>query len=425
MLAIDCHQLIRFGILLIATVEVLGLGTSRVQAAEAEANSQVSLAAWSERLAQWDAAHDLEWRRLLFYRSRWLRSASSVVDDPRFFLSESGQINPATEMRATLRAFFESTEAVGDESAYCRFPARVAFLNRRYPDLASAFPIPVQKCPKWDEFRNGLPAKRISLVFSSYFPNNAGSLFGHTLLRFHLQATGKERPEQALLDIGVNYAANVDTGNPLLYMFRGLTGGFQGSFSVMPYYMKIQEYNNAESRDLWEYELDLDTAEVQQILASLWEIGKINLRYWYLDENCALLILQLLETARTDVYLTDSLHAWVIPSDAARRVSQYGPTGFVKAVRFRPSNLLKYESRFNALSAGEATVLSQLIGISEGSNLEPTIQESLQRGEIAELSSQARVLDAAIEWVDFQTKAAGSEPGEKHLKLRNALLAKR
>jgi hypothetical protein len=88
--------------------------------------------------------------------------------------------------------------------------------------------------------------------------NNPASMFGHTFLRVD---KNREGPEQTLLNYGVNYAANVDTKNvnALAYAFEGLFGFFRGTFTLFPYYAKVQEYSNWESRDLWEYELDFTT----------------------------------------------------------------------------------------------------------------------------------------------------------------------
>lgn len=73
----------------------------------------------------------------------------------------------------------------------------------------------------------------------------------------------------ALLDYGLNHAAHPTTLNPILYPIMGLSGMFPGMISMMPYYVKVQEYNNAESRDLWEYDLNLTPAEISMMLASV------------------------------------------------------------------------------------------------------------------------------------------------------------
>jgi hypothetical protein len=42
-----------------------------------------------------------------------------------------------------------------------------------------------------------------------------------------------------------------------------LTGQYPGEYSIMPYYRKVKEYGDFESRDLWEYELNLTPEETR------------------------------------------------------------------------------------------------------------------------------------------------------------------
>ncbi len=42
---------------------------------------------------------------------------------------------------------------------------------------------------------------------------------------------------------------------------KDLQGNIRGEYSLMPYYRKVKEYGDLESRDLWEYELALNEQE--------------------------------------------------------------------------------------------------------------------------------------------------------------------
>ena len=203
------------------------------------------------------AAHRLQlasspaWRRLLLYVPRWGGGEDSVVSSPAFFFAPAGARDPSAELDATLAAFLAPVGAgADDQHALCRFPARRAYLTAALPELAAA--LPTRHCQAFARWRADHEVRAVSLVFAGYFPNNPASLFGHTFLRLHRRPMLPGEPEPpALLDFAVNYAANPTTGNPLAYSLLGLTGGFHGVLSLMPYYVKIQEYNNSESRDLW------------------------------------------------------------------------------------------------------------------------------------------------------------------------------
>src|SRR5205085_2119317 len=90
-----------------------------------------------------------------------------------------------------------------------------------------------------------------------------------------------------LLDYGVDYSATADTSNPVLYAFKGIFGFFPGTFHIFPYYYKVREYNDYESRDLWEYDLSLTPQQVTMLVAHLYELGATYFDYYYIDENCS------------------------------------------------------------------------------------------------------------------------------------------
>jgi len=76
---------------------------------------------------------------------------------------------------------------------------------------------------------------------------------------------------------------------------------------IAPYYSKVNEYLFGESRDLWEYALDLEPSQVEWLVEHLWELvvnGSFD--YFYLDENCSFHLLSLLEIAQPQWHLTRS-----------------------------------------------------------------------------------------------------------------------
>ena len=70
-----------------------------------------------------------------------------------------------------------------------------------------------------------------------------------------------------LLAYSVNFAANADPeDNELVFSYKGLTGGYPGVVSVLPYFAKTNEYSHMEARDIWEYRLNLSQEEVDQFV---------------------------------------------------------------------------------------------------------------------------------------------------------------
>jgi hypothetical protein len=124
-------------------------------------------------------------------------------------------------------------------------------------------------------------------------------MYGHSLLRL----TRRTGEGNRLIDYIVNFAAEEHTKNGLVYAWKGLFGGFAGHFYVMPYYMKIQEYSNIESRDLWEYELALGEMQAERLVAHTWETRSTHFNYYFATENCSYFLLKLLEVADPELRL--------------------------------------------------------------------------------------------------------------------------
>src|SRR6185437_13142011 len=195
-----------------------------------------------------------------------------------------------------------------------------------------------------------------TLVFASYFLNNPASMFGHTLMRIDSRRTGSGNN---LMNYGVNYAAATDTENSFLYALKGLTGAFQGRFAIFPYYTKVQEYNNWESRDLWEYELKFTPDQLNMMLLHLWELGGTYFDYYYFQENCSYHVLALLEIANPDLRLKDSFFFSVIPTDTVKLVM--AQEGLVKNIVYRPAVLSQMNDKRLKMIKREKTILEKLV----------------------------------------------------------------
>src|SRR5947209_7670564 len=236
-------------------------------------------------------AQEREWLRLGHWRRGLLRGWESEADGPALFLSPAGKTDPAAELEATLTGFFSPMDSapagkLADatlEHPQCRFPARFAWLAAAIPiDLAR---LPPRDCPRFDAFWKKVSARSAALVFSSYYLSSPASAFGHTFLRLgkEQRATTGERLD--LIDQAVDFAALPDTSNAILYAFEGLFGFFKGEFTARPYFYKVREYADFESRDLWEYELSLDQRQLGMLVSHIWELGQTWFDYYYATEN--------------------------------------------------------------------------------------------------------------------------------------------
>ena len=356
---------------------------------------------------------DPGWIRL----GHWRRTAGggwkSEADGPAFFRALFGKANPQAELDATLRGFFDD-RPVADElsDAQCRFPARFAFLAGRLGiDLAR---LPPRHCPRFEAFLDRVRPGSVTFVFSSYYLNNPASAFGHTFLRLDKASEAREGKASELLDYGVDYAATVTTENALLYAFQGLFGLFHGNWNHMAYYYKVRQYADAESRDLWEYDLALTAGEVAMLTAHLWELGGTWFDYWYLDENCSYHVLGALEAAAPRLTLVEHVGRFVVlPSDTVKAL--FANPGLVRAVHYRPSIRTQFEARAARLSQEGRDAVA-----------------ALDRDPAAPLpasfppEAKAAVLDAAVDHLDLRFErelVVGNAPGAA--RARQVLLERR
>lgn len=289
----------------------------------------------------------------------------SQISDPKYFLSQKNNDDLA-ELQATVRGFFKPaneyeklidapTEALKkivpkildhSEHPMCRFPARFKFLRDNLMVRENFWnQLPKVNCVYQNIFFEAIQAHSVSFVFSSYYADSPGSAFGHTFFRINKKREMNTFERQELLDYGIGYAANITIDNPIMYTFLGLTGGFTGSWVNVPYYFKVREYNDFESRDLWSYDLNLTQDEVYLLTAHLWEVGAHHYTYYFFTQNCAYHMLTVLEAAAPRLQLSDKVpFLYVIPSDTIKVISE--SEGLVKSISYRPSIRQVFNKRF-------------------------------------------------------------------------------
>lgn len=339
------------------------------------------------------------WHALLHYQRHPLtRQLRSLADDPGFFLAQQGRTDPQAELDATIAAFFDAEPRHAlDQTAACRFIARERWLRQELGAAPGLWP--QARCERFAQWRAGLRADRVSLIFPSAYLNSPASMYGHTFLRLDgPQGDGASSP---MLSYAINYAANGDQNEGLAFAFKGLVGLYPGQFTNAPYYLRIREYNDLENRDIWEYELNLDPGEIERLLAHTWELGPTRFDYFFFDENCSYHLLALLDAARPGWNLVGDFTWWAIPVDTIRAVMR--TPGMLKAVRYRPANSTELRERAHRLGPENARLARD---IADGTQ---TV-EALQAANLTP-AQQALALETAERLVAYDAVREGwSEP---------------
>jgi hypothetical protein len=281
-----------------------------------------------------------KWLKLLHYAPAD-KLGRSRADGKMFFIHPKGKKHADLELEATLLALKENKKSFGrfGLKARCAFPARFLFL-RDFEELKGE---ELGSCPEFDNWKKEVNPESMSLIFSTAYPNNPASMFGHTFFRFN-----KKNKKNDLLDYGVSYEAVVDPKDPgVIYAYKGVFGGYPGLYDLTLYYQKVNEYVHGESRDLIEYELSLSQEKIDYLLAHIWEIyNTTHFDYYFTKENCSFHLAEALNVVLEES-LYDPYRWYYLPADLVEAVHRQ--KGLVKKVSFRPSLKKRWLQIWNKL----------------------------------------------------------------------------
>lgn len=329
-----------------------------------------------------------------------------------FFNAPEGKTDPKAELVATLKNFFKDPNSLQpkEEHPQCNFPARFKWLKQELTIDPNR--IPQVECIRLDSWLDQLDPESVTLIFSSFYMNNPASMFGHTFLRID---TKSKSDRQTLSNYGVNYAATADSKGMLLYAIKGIFGFFKGTFTVFPYYLKVQEYSNWESRDLWEYELNFTPDQIDTLMLHLWELGGTYFDYYYFQENCSYHMLTVLEAANPDLELSDNFFFSVQPADTIKVLAEQ--EGLISKITYRPAILSRMKHKTEQMTDKEKEVLYSLVENAEALKNDPYQQLSTPE--------KALVLDAYLDYLEYEGLGKDDFDPQKPLRIPHAILLER
>lgn len=293
-------------------------------------------------------AADPQWHALVHYIPDELDGGyHSLAVTRNFFNAPDGRYNPQAELDATLRAFFsDQKETATKQNPQCAFIARYRWLDSRLHFDPKR--LPVHQCRRFEQWYRAIDPAQVTLIFPAAYMNNPSSMFGHTLLR--IDRPGQDEHDR-LISYSINFAAQTKETNGVIFAYKGLTGGYIGSFSILPYYQKVQEYSDMDNRDIWEYQLNLKPPEIRRLLEHAWELGPVGFDYYFFTQNCSYQLLTLLDVARPGMNLAAQFPDWAIPSDTIKAI--LAQKGMLKKVVYRPSAYTKLAHRLGQMSTEE------------------------------------------------------------------------
>jgi Domain of unknown function (DUF4105) len=325
--------------------------------AEAEASAEInSLVKQSETLR---LAQHPYWLALMHYKPSTPGEniqRHSEVTSTEFFLSADGRTNSPAELTATIAALFKPVNVNSNDHAQCRFVARYQWLRKVLN--WDGITLPLAECKNFNAWQKNGRVESISLIFATGYLSNPASFYGHILLKFNAD---RKIAKSNILDESINFGAIVpENENGLVYVVKGLFGGYDASFSSARFYQQNHMYAENELRDMWEYELALSANEVNQIVQHSWELLSTKFTYYFLDKNCAYSMAELLELVIDQPLLPKT--PWSIPINVFNRMESLTRNGapLVRNARLIPSRLNSYHAKYAGLNAKQRTLVKSL-----------------------------------------------------------------
>jgi len=353
------------------------------------------------------------WLKLLHFDSH---QSVSKVTSKDFFLAPDGRHDAKAELQATLD-ILTHTKQEERLPTMCAFPARFSWLGK---ELHINTESDLKHCTRLQRWIGN--NDEISLILVSGYLGNPASTFGHALLKLH---HSKDLRRDALLDTAINYGAvTPEHESPLVYVYKGIFGGYSATFLDKYYYTQDLVYSKLESRDMWEYTLNLSPEKTQLLMYHIWELLGKNLDYYFLDDNCAFQLMLLLELVVEEPIVADDM-AWYVPVEGFQRLEdidkariQKGKPKLLKAITFLPSGQRRLNHQLMQLNHSEMQVMQGLMQLDEKTNVSQSIQ-GLPK------VSQQNVLDALLTFYNYELIKSGLKPSKtlKSLK-QQALIAR-
>lgn len=304
-----------------------------------------------------EAARHPVWLGLVRWVPAKLPGGDGHVDvtTETFYLSGRKDFDPAAELAATVAALKAQAGEDPEAHALCRFPARARFVKAMLGEALPEEP----GCARLNAWRRNGAVSSVSVVLASGHLSNPGSFYGHLLLKLN---AGEETLSSELLDTAVNYGAVFgENQNPILYVAKGVGGGYTSLFTHLEYFHHNHNYAETQLRDIWEYRLSLSPERTAFLVDHIWEMIGVGNRYYFAIQNCAYRIAEIVNVV-VDEPLLPATKFWSTPVDVFRRLSTVEQDGrpLVRRIERLPSRQNRFRERYLALSPDDRALARNL-----------------------------------------------------------------
>jgi len=296
-------------------------------------------------------SNDKMWQKLLHIKNK----KSEIISND-FFISKEKNHLYKKELIETINAYTSNNLKKDNTHPLCKYPARYHWLSKKLDFINYEVPNYCTHLKKWSVYKN---TQSISLMLVSGYLGNPASTFGHSFIKLNSK---EAQNTNNLFDLSLNFGALVPDNEAIVkYIFKGIFGGYEAGFSDKYFYTQDLIYSHNEFRDIWDYELNLNTFEKQLIVFHLWEIVGKKFKYYFLDKNCAYRVSEIIELIKEEPIIQNAKY-WYAPVETFHKLEEINKkTPILKKVKYIPSSQKVIYTKYSMLEKIEKEFIIKAI----------------------------------------------------------------
>lgn len=259
---------------------------------------------WSSRVG-WKALAGWEGHTPLLVYS-WAYSRRAGMQSPALDLATF-----AEELLVPAESLHEDA-VPKDDRLRCREPSKARFLDERLSALDPSWKPGPPDCPAYEAWADVEHLPKFELVFATPSSSSAQALFGHLLLRLVREDDEGDLGAMQVMQLAALVSPLEPTSS---YIWRGLSGGFRGVFSLTTLADVQQEALGLEQRSLRRFALELSVEQRRRLLERVWELERVGyIDYRFFKANCATMLRFLVTPALGEQAPGPTLTPWETPT---------------------------------------------------------------------------------------------------------------
>jgi hypothetical protein len=247
--------------------------------------------------------------------------AEEYLVDPEEILRDSDHPTAAARLNALVPDMALACQEFTKSRILGRFIAKLdptfALPVRGLPARPSATPeqrTPAGMCPQFNRWADMDHLEGFDILLAAATSDRPESLYGHLLMQVRYRS-GEAVRSQGFEPV-YQYGAITDTDvNKIDYFVKGLMGGFMSVIQPNSFRGVDRLFLQYEQRTLRHYALNLSPQQRLQVMQRIWEAERhITYPYYFMSDNCASMLLDLLEPA-LDVELPSPIRFALMPTE--------------------------------------------------------------------------------------------------------------